>query len=81
MKNPQITTKLNRMMADEKAERLSAIACILDHYKAHKPNLHTSDTFDMLYSMDIAQLNDELSDIISEIYRECNKFVTTRNDL
>lgn len=75
MKNPQITTKLNRMMADEKREKLSAIACILDHYKQHKPHLHNTDTFDMLYDMDIAQLNDYLSDIISEIYAECNKFV------
>lgn len=75
MKNPQIVTKLNRMMADEQREKINAIACILDHYKQHKPHLHTGDTFNTLYDMDLAQLNDHLSDIISEIYAECNKFV------
>lgn len=78
MKNPQIVTKLNRMMADEKREKLSAIACILDYYKQSKPHLCTGDTFNTLYDMDIAQLNDLLSDIISEIYAECNKFANAR---
>ncbi len=76
MKNPQIVTKLNKMMQEEK---MSAISCILDHYKQFKPELHSSDTFDMLYSMEIDELNNVLSDIISEIYAECNKFITRSN--
>lgn len=77
MKNPQIVTRLNNMMQEEK---MSAIACILDHYKQFKPELHSADMFDMLYSMEIDELNNVLSDIISEIYAECNKFVTRLND-
>lgn len=75
MKNPQITTKLNRMMADEK---INAIAVIMSHYKDFNPQLHTSNSFDMLYDMELDQLNNVLSDCISQIYNECNKFVTMR---
>ncbi len=76
MKNPQIVTRLNQMMQEEK---ISAISCILDHYKQFHPELHSGDTFDTLYSMEIDELNNVLSDIISEIYAECNKFVTRLN--
>lgn len=75
MKNPQITTKLNQLMRDEK---LNAITVIMDHYKVFNPKLHTSDTFDTLYDMYLDELNNVLSDCISQIYAECNKFVTTR---
>ncbi len=67
------------MMADEKREKLSAIACILDHYRQHKPNIDLNEAFDQLYDMELYQLNDVLSDIISEIYANCNKFVTRLN--
>jgi len=76
MKNPQIVTRLNQMMQEEK---ISAINCILDYYKQFKPHLHNGDTFDMLYNMEIDELNNVLSDIISEIYAECNKFITRLN--
>lgn len=70
MKNPQITTKLNRMMADEKKEKLNAIACIIDSYKENEPNLDVNTAFNELYDLDLHQLNDILSDLISQKYFE-----------
>lgn len=70
MKNPQITTKLNRMMADEKREKINVISCILDNYRETAPHLVNGDTFDMLYSLEMYQLNDILSDLISNLYAE-----------
>lgn len=75
MKNPQITTKLNQLMRDEK---LNAIAAIMGHYKVFNPQLHTPETFDMLYDMYLDELNNVLSDCISQIYAECNKFANVR---
>jgi hypothetical protein len=76
MKNPHITTVLNSMMADEKKQRLEAIGTIIEHKLVRNPQTDANELFNTLYELDIAQLNDMLSDIISEIYAECNKFVT-----
>lgn len=76
MKNPHITTVLNSMMADEKKQRLEAIGTIIEHKLVRNPQTDANELFNALYELDIAQLNDMLSDIISEIYAECNKFVT-----
>ena len=76
MKNQHITTVLNSMMADEKKQRLEAIGTIIEHKLVRNPQTDANELFNPLYELDIAQLNDMLSDIISEIYAECNKFVT-----
>ena len=76
MKNPHITTVLNSMMADEKKQRLEAIGTIIEHKLVRNPQIDVNELFNALYELDLAQLNDMLSDIISEIYAECNKFVT-----
>lgn len=70
MKNPQITTKLNRMMADERKAKFDVIACILDNYRETAPHLVNGDTFNQLYDMEMYQLNDILSDLISNLYAE-----------
>lgn len=76
MKNPHITTRLNMMMQEEKKQRLEAIGTIIEHKLVRNPQTDANELFNSLYDLDIAQLNDMLSDIISEIYAECNKFVT-----
>jgi hypothetical protein len=68
MKNPKITNKLNQLMADERKTKIELIGCILDNYKDNSPNLLNGDTFDALYSQDIAQLNDIIGDLISNMY-------------
>lgn len=76
MKNKHITTVLNSMMADEKKQRLETIGTIIEHKLVRNPQIDVNELFNALYELDLAQLNDILSDIISEIYAECNKFVT-----
>ena len=71
MKNPQITLKLNRMMQDEKQAKLDAIGCILDNYRLTSPNIDLNQAFNDLYELDLYQLNDILSDLISEMYASC----------
>jgi hypothetical protein len=73
MKNPQITTKLNRMMADEKKAKLDVIACILDNYRLTKPQIDLNQAFNELYELDLYQLNDILSDLISNLYAEIHQ--------
>ena len=76
MKNPHITTVLNSMMNEEKKQHLEAIGTIIEHKLVRNPQTDANDLFNALYELDLAQLNDILSDIISEIYAECNKLVT-----
>jgi len=71
MKNPQITTKLRHMMADERKEKLSVIACIIDDYREIAPHLVNGDTFDALYELEMYELNDILSDLTSAMFCEC----------
>ncbi len=73
MKNPQITTKLNRMMADERKAKLEVIACILDNYRLTKPQTDLNQAFNDLYELDLYQLNDILSDLISNLYAEIHQ--------
>jgi len=70
MKNPQITTNLNRMMADERKAKLDAIGCILDNYKLNNPSIDLNEAFNTLYDMEMYQLNDVLSDLISETFAQ-----------
>lgn len=71
MKNPQITAKLIHMMEEQKTAKLSAIACILDNYTLTNPNLVNGDTFDQLYDLELFELNDILSDLISQMFANC----------
>lgn len=68
MKNPQIVTRLNQMMADEKRAKLSVISTLIDHYKASNPLLDVVQCFDKLYDLDLYQLNDLLSDVTSDLW-------------
>ena len=72
MKNPQITLKLRDLMNKEKQTKTELIGCILDNYRETAPHLVNGDTFDMLYSLEMYQLNDILSDLISNLYTEIN---------
>lgn len=72
MKNPQITLKLRDLMNKEKQTKTELIGCILDNYRETAPHLVNGDTFDMLYSLEMYQLNDILSDLISNLYAEIN---------
>jgi hypothetical protein len=73
MKNPHITTKLNRMMADEKKAKLEVIACILDNYRITSPQIDLNQAFNDLYELELYQLNDILSDLISNLYAEIHQ--------
>jgi hypothetical protein len=68
MKNPQITLKLRDLMNRERQAKTDLIGCIIDNYRETAPHLVNGDTFDMLYNMEMYQLNDILSDLISELY-------------
>lgn len=68
MRNPQITTKLNRMMEQERADKIDIIGCILDNYAITKPNTDLNEAFNTLYDLYLYELNDILSDLISENY-------------
>jgi hypothetical protein len=70
MKNPQITQKLNQLMIRERAAKLEVIACILDNYKTNNPNTDLNEAFNTLYDMEMYQLNDVLSDLISETFAQ-----------
>lgn len=71
MKNPQITTKLRHMMEQEKVAKLDAIACILDNYRLTSPNMDFNSAFNDLYDLELYELNDILSDLISEMFCKC----------
>ncbi len=71
MRNPHLTLKLNRMMADERKAKLDAIGCILDNYRLTSPNIDLNQAFNDLYELELHELNDILSDLISEMYASC----------
>jgi hypothetical protein len=70
MKNPQITLKLRDLMNKERQAKIDVIGCIIDNYRETAPHLVNGDTFDMLYELELYQLNDILSDLISNLYAE-----------
>jgi hypothetical protein len=75
MRNPQIVTRLNSMMNAEKQAKMQIIECVMNHYNDNRqsaPNCLVSE-FDRLYELDLAQLNDLLSDLISVLYAEINE--------
>lgn len=76
MKNPHITTVLNSMMNEEKKQRLEAIGTIIEHKLVRNPQTDVNELFNSLYELHLDELNNILSDMISEIYAECNKFIT-----
>jgi hypothetical protein len=73
MKNPQITTKLNRIMADERKAKIDVIACILDNYRITNPQIDLNQAFNDLYELELYQLNDILSDLMSNLYAEIHQ--------
>ena len=68
MRNPQITTKLNRMICEERKQKIDVIGCILENYAITKPNTDLNEAFNTLYDLHLHELNDILSDLISENY-------------
>ena len=72
MKNPQITLKLRDLMNRERQAKTELIGCIIDNYRETAPHLVNGDTFNQLYDMEMYQLNDILSDLISNLYAEIN---------
>ena len=72
MKNPQITLKLRDLMNRERQAKNELIGCILDNYRETAPHLVNGDTFNTLYDLEMYQLNDILSDLISDLYANIN---------
>jgi hypothetical protein len=70
MKNPQITQKLIDLMNRERAAKLEVIACILDNYTLNSPQIDLNQAFNDLYDMEMHELNDILSDLISETFAQ-----------
>ena len=75
MKNPHITTKLNRMMAEEKQTRIQLIEAIINHKLTLDPQLAIEAEFDYLYDLHINDLNAILGDIISDIEAMINRHI------
>ena len=80
MKNPKINAKLNALMLAERTTKIELIACIMDNYKENNPKLLNGDTFDILYSQDIAQLNDIIGDLISNLFAEIHYQLERRKE-
>ena len=80
MKNPKISAKLNSLMLAERTTKIELIGCILDNYKENNPKLLNGDTFDALYSQDIAQLNDIIGDLISNLFAEIAHQIERRKE-
>ena len=80
MKNPKINAKLNALMLAERTTKIELIGCILDNYKENNPKLLNGDTFDILYSQDIAQLNDIIGDLISNLFAEIHYQLERRKE-
>jgi len=68
MKNPHLTLKLRDLMNREKQAKTDLIGCIIDNYRETAPHLVNGDTFNQLYDLEMYQLNDILSDLISQMY-------------
>jgi hypothetical protein len=80
MKNPKINAKLNALMLAERTTKIELIGCIMDNYKENNPKLLNGDTFDILYSQDIAQLNDIIGDMISNLFAEIHYQIERRKE-
>lgn len=70
MKNPHLTLKLRDLMNRERTAKIDVIGCILDNYRKNSPHLVNGDTFNTLYELEMYELNDILSDLISNLYAE-----------
>lgn len=68
-------------MAEEKQAKINVISTILDSYKKNNEHLDVVAEFDRLYELDLAQLNDILSDIISELYHQINRKLNLINKI
>lgn len=70
--------KLIQMMNQERADKLQAIAFIIEHTVKNEPNTDTNELFNELYELgkhDLnAILNDILSDLESEMYAMLNEY-------
>lgn len=72
MKNPHITLKLRDLMNRERSAKIDVIGCILDNYRINSPQIDLNQAFNDLYELEMYQLNDILSDLISNLYAEIN---------
>lgn len=72
MKNPQITLKLRDLMNKERQAKINVIGCILNNYRQTSPQIDLNQAFNDLYDLEMYQLNDILSDLISNLYAEIN---------
>ena len=66
MKNPHLTLKLNRMMADELNEKKDLISCIVDYYSKKE---HKTSKFDLIckfMELSITELSQILEDILNK---------------
>lgn len=79
MKNPQIKQRLVNMMEQERADKLEAIAVIIEHTVRREPNTDETELFNELYDMNKCQLSREIDRVLNEnmqeleaIYRDYN---------
>lgn len=81
MKNPQITTKLNALMMQEREEKHSAIACILSAYKELGVINSINQEFDCicdLQSMFLGDLCQILGDLVSDLESKLHMSILNR---
>ena len=66
MKNPHLTLKLNRMMADELNEKKELITCIIDYYRKKQPKMNVFSEICNLMELSVTELSEILSEIIDQ---------------
>lgn len=66
MKNPHLTLKLNRMMADELNEKKDLISCIVDYYSKKEPKTPKFDLICKFMELSINELSQILEDILNK---------------
>lgn len=72
MKNPQIKQRLVNMMEQERADKLEAIAFIIEQTTKREPNCDPTELFNELYELSKHDLNAILNDILSDMESELN---------
>lgn len=80
MKNPQIKQRLIHMMEQERADKLEAIAVIIEHTVRREPNTDETELFNELYDMNKSQLSREIDRVLNENMQELEQLQRDYND-
>lgn len=80
MKNPHIKQRLVNMMEQERADKLEAIAVIIEHTVRREPNTDEAELFNELYDMSKSQLSREIDRVLNENMQELEELYKNYNN-